>query len=741
MTQRRDSYQVVDTQKQAQTPASLTEHEHLGMLSLEISIALSGKETLDDMLAACTNALVEHLNVALARIWLQRNTDDVLELQASSGPMQADALHTRIAAHASSSSDTAEAAQTASQREPRFVTITMSGRSQNDGSSQQADSIAYAGYPLLVREQRVGVLELFTYQPLSVIASQTLASVSNGIAMSIERQQMLEERTRLLQREQAAHREAEIARQHLHDLFMQAPALICVLRGPQHIYELANPLYLQTIGRHEIIGKPIREILPELANQPYFELLDRVYATGEPYIGKEMPARVDRRLDRKHKESFFNFVYQPTRNSAGEVDGILLHAIDITEQVLARADLKDNQERLEIAQQSGHIGTFDLFVDSGQIIWTPELEALYGLAPGAFEGNYEGWASRVHPADLTYAEESLQGAIAGGPPYDAEFRIIRPDGTMRWMQGKGIVHYDEQGQPWRVIGVNIDITERKEAEQKLSTLYESVQDLNANLETQVVQRTEALNQTNLELQRSNNELQEFAYVASHDLQEPLRKIQAFGNLLEEEYGEVVGEGKMYIERMRSAAARMRILIDDLLAFSRVTSKAQPFVPVDLNAVAQQVMDDLGFLLETTHGTIELGELPTIYADEQQMYQMLQNLLSNAIKFHQPNLPPIITVSAEIQQRSAASIEDKAHCLLRVKDNGIGFDEKYTDRIFTVFQRLHGKEKYEGTGIGLAVVRKIVERHNGTIIAQSSPGQGATFLVKLPIYHSMKEIAI
>jgi PAS domain S-box-containing protein len=558
--------------------------------------------------------------------------------------------------------------------------------------------------------------------------------------MGIERQQMLEERTRLLQREYKAHIEVEIARQRLQDLFMQAPAIIAVLRGPQHTYELANPLYMQVVGRDDIIGKTVREASPELVEQGYVMLLDQVYKTGEPFIGKELPAKINHFGSDK---TYFSFVYQPTRSSTGEVDGILIHAMDVTEQVLAREKLKDNQERLELAQKSGHIGTFEWILAINQITWTPELEALYGLPPGGFEGKYENWASRVHPDDLLAAEENIQAAIAGGPPYDVEFRVTWPDGTRHWIQGKGNVDYNEQGEPWRMIGVNIDITERKEAELQLSELYQSLQDLNTTLEAQVVQRTEALNQSNLELQRSNGELQEFAYVASHDLQEPLRKIQAFGNLLEEEYGEAVGEGRMYIERMRNAAARMRILIDDLLTFSRVTTKAQPFVPVDLNAVAQQVVDDLGPRLESTHGTIELGALPAINADAQQMYQMLQNLLGNAVKFHKPDLPPLVTVSSEVLLASTEpdveDLESTARCVIRIEDNGIGFDEKYTDRIFTVFQRLHGKDKYEGTGIGLAVVRKIVERHGGTIVASSSPGAGATFLVTLPIHYATKEI--
>ena len=758
MTQTPDSsFLEIDNQKQVQSQGAITEQEHLGMLSLEISLALNGKETLYDMLTACSETLVHHLAAPLTRIWLRAadEADAVLELLVSSGSAQLDAEHTRISIRSATSSEIGESetARIAAQRQPhQFLLQTSDQAPISNGRhstmqqwAQQQGIAAFAGYPLLVREQVVGVLEIFTRRPLSPTAFQTLATVCNGIAMSIERQQMLEERTYLPQRERRAHIEADLTRQRLQDLFMDAPAIICVLHGPQHIYELANPLYMQVVGHKDIIGKTVREASPELVDWGYAELLDRVYATGEPFIGKEQPAKFNRKNKNNTEDIYFNFVYQPTRNATGEVDGILIHAVEVTEQVRARKNLKENQERLELAQKSGRIGTFEWILAINQIIWTPELEALYGLPPGGFEGKYENWASRVHPDDLPVAEENIQKAIAGGPPYNVEFRVIWPDGMQHWIQGKGNVDYNEQGEPWRMIGVNMDVTERKEAELQLSELYQSLRDLNATLEAQVVQRTEALNQSNLELQRSNNELQEFAYVASHDLQEPLRKIQAFGNLLEEEYGQAVGEGRMYIERMRNAAARMRVLIDDLLAFSRVTTKAQPFVPVDLNAVAQQVVDDLSPRLESTHGSIELGKLPTINADAQQMYQMLQNLLGNAVKFHKPDLPPLVKVSSEVLPASTEpnveGVESEVHYLLRIEDNGIGFDEKYTDRIFTVFQRLHGKDRYEGTGIGLAVVRKIVERHGGTIVASSSPGKGATFLVTLPIHYGTKEIEI
>jgi PAS domain S-box-containing protein len=273
-----------------------------------------------------------------------------------------------------------------------------------------------------------------------------------------------------------------------------------------------------------------------------------------------------------------------------------------------------------------------------------------------------------------------------------------------------------------------ELAARRELEEKLRIA-------NDELESRVVERTAQLEETNTSLNRSNQELQDFAYVASHDLQEPLRKIQAFGNLLEEEYGDQLGDGKDYLRRMRSAAARMSALIEDILSFSRVTTKGRSFTPVDLNKVAVEVLEDLETRIEDTGATIHIEKLPTIDADAMQVRQLLQNLIANALKFHKPDVAPVVKISSltEISQRDRRKL-----CTITIQDNGVGFDEKYLDRIFAVFQRLHSRDSYEGTGIGLAVCRKIVERHGGTISATSKPGHGAAFIVSLPVHHKKGE---
>ncbi len=240
-----------------------------------------------------------------------------------------------------------------------------------------------------------------------------------------------------------------------------------------------------------------------------------------------------------------------------------------------------------------------------------------------------------------------------------------------------------------------------------------------------------------ELARSNAELQQFASIASHDLQEPLRKIRAFGNRLQEKYADALSEqGRDYIERMQNAAQRMQILIDDLLVFSRITTKAQPLVPVNLGEVTKEVLSDLEVLIQQTGVCVEVGELPTIDADPLQIRQLLQNLIGNALKFHRENEFPCVKIYSQIvEDRESQLIENSGGgnlCQITVEDNGIGFDQKYCDRIFQVFQRLHNRSEYEGTGMGLAICRKIAQRHKGSITAESTPGLGAKFIVTLPI---------
>ena len=233
------------------------------------------------------------------------------------------------------------------------------------------------------------------------------------------------------------------------------------------------------------------------------------------------------------------------------------------------------------------------------------------------------------------------------------------------------------------------------------------------------------------LKRSNSELQEFAFIASHDLQEPLRKVTGFGSRLKEKYSDTVDErGRDYIDRMMNAASRMQALIDGLLDYSRVTTKAKAFTQVNLSTIAQEVLSDLEVRIDQTGAKIEVDNLPTIDADELQMRQLFQNLLGNALKFHKTGEKPSIKISSETT--SSGHTQHNEKCKIIIEDQGIGFDNKHSNRIFEVFQRLHGRNEYQGTGIGLSVCKKIVGRHNGNISVKSASGKGSVFTVTLPL---------
>lgn len=413
--------------------------------------------------------------------------------------------------------------------------------------------------------------------------------------------------------------------------------------------------------------------------------------------------------------------------------------------------------------------------------YADEISDLYNHAPCGYHSlDRDGYFLRINDTELDwlgYEREEVVGRKrfldfvtdegrgrfqqefpefrARGWVRDLQFEMVRKDGTHFSVLLNATATYNDAGEYLMSRSTLHDITERRRAEVALLRAHE-------DLEVRVRERTAELATANQELlseiaerrraeamlesyahklELNNRELQDFAFVASHDLQEPLRKILAFGDRLKLKSSGVLGEqGLDYLGRMQQASKRMQTLIDDLLTFSRVTTRAQPFEPVDLRRITHEVLGDLEVRLAETGGRVEVRELPAIEADPTQMRQLLQNLIGNALKFHRSETPPVVIVSGELMpdvgQFDDGRFDDPAadtrrRCRILVEDNGIGFDEKYLDRIFTVFQRLHGRGEYEGTGVGLAICRKIVERHGGEITARSSPGQGTTFIVTLP----------
>jgi PAS domain S-box-containing protein len=367
--------------------------------------------------------------------------------------------------------------------------------------------------------------------------------------------------------------------------------------------------------------------------------------------------------------------------------------------------LRDVEERFRLLVDGvTDYAIYMLDRDGNVVSWNKGAERLKGYTADEIIGR---------PVSVFFDQEDV---AAGKPAAElvraaAEGRLeleawrVRRDGSRFWASVVVSALRDDEGRLRGFAKVTRDVSERKAAEDKLRAYA-------------------------TKLEQSNRELETFASIASHDLQEPLRKIRAFGDLLVTRYeGGLAPEARDYLERMRAAAGRMQDLIENLLTYSRVMTKSRPFAPVDLAVVAREVAVDLERQVEETAGRIDLGELPMVAADAMQMRQLLQNLISNALKFHRPGVPPVVRVSG--RELRAAPGERGPSCEIRVEDDGIGFDPKYADRIFGVFQRLHGRDEYKGTGIGLAICRRIAERHHGTIVGRGVPGEGAAFVVTLP----------
>lgn len=410
---------------------------------------------------------------------------------------------------------------------------------------------------------------------------------------------------------------------------------------------------------------------------------------------------------------------------------------DIDDQKATENELRLSEERFRVLSE-----------EIPQMVWraSPQGDVVYynrrwydytGLSFQETRG--QGWQQVIHPDDLVLGVQHWQDALRRGDRHEVEQRLRRKDGHYRWhlVRGRPLRNSREEIEQW--VGTITDIHEQR---QQAEALEEQVQrrtaeltTANLQLQTEVEERRRAEHLANafaVELQRSNHELEQFASVASHDLQEPLRKIQAFADRLKARCGNQLGEqGLDYLQRILNSAVRMRRLIDELLAYARVTTRGQPFVPVDLGNMAREVVSDLEARLQQSGGFVEIAELPLIEADPVQMRQLFQNLIGNSLKFRKPGEPALVRVAGRVLSGSPDL------CELTVSDNGIGFEQEYAERIFQLFERLHGRSDYEGTGMGLAICRKIVERHGGRILAHGTPGQGATFLVRLPLRHRLQ----
>lgn len=519
-----------------------------------------------------------------------------------------------------------------------------------------------------------------------------------------------------------ARKKLEDSEHAFRNLVIKAPVGLCIVAGQNMVVEVVNDLFLKLVGRQreELEGKGYWDVLYE-AKAAYEPILQAVFDTGNTYTGSEHQIPLMR--NGSEEIVYVSFVYEPLKDDDGVISRVLILAIDVTIQVLARRKIEEAEERARLAIDVSQLGLFEVDLQSNTIIASPRLNEIFDISSTTNQDRYIG---AIHPDDLAAREEAYRQAFRTGV-LQYEGRILRKDGTVRWVRSRGKIFFDKGSQPVRLIGVSQDITEQKEFEEELNK--------------QVKERTSELVNKNAELERTNQKLEEFAHAASHDLKEPVRKIHFFTDRLKNQLKQATEEQRSTLERIEASARRMTLLIDDLLQYSYVSQPMLKKEAVDLNKKIALVLEDLELDVQQKKAVVEVHPLPTVMGYRRQLQQLFQNLISNALKYSKAGVLPHIIISAT--QKTCEEVRDLfTECLpgdnfhlITVSDNGIGFEQEDAERIFQMFQRLHGKTEYSGTGIGLAIVRKVVENHGGKILASSKPGEGATFNIYLPVRES------
>lgn len=483
-------------------------------------------------------------------------------------------------------------------------------------------------------------------------------------------------------------------------------------------------------GKHPaLLGVTAKEGWGEVYEQ-ILEWTNHVFETGKPLMFHDnlVPFFRNGRME----DIYWTFSYSAVIDDSGKIGGVLVTCMETTKQVESLLKLQKSKADLQFAMDAAELGTFDFNPTTQKFTADSRVRNWYGFKESEDYSLASAFA-KINENDRELLADALSKSTDTNlrTPFDIDFRInndvLNKEITVR-ARGNAIF---EEGNPvaLSLYGTVQDITEQRaftnELERQIKLRTQKLDEANKELETK-----------NRILERTNKELRSFSYITSHDLQEPLRKIQTFASrILEKDYGNLSEKGRNYFDRMRSSANRMQSLIQDLLSYSRIDNNQGEFELISIQKLINAVTSELQEETEEKNSTISITgdtEIKLIYF---QFFQLFYNLISNSLKFAKSEVKPDISIQSEIFTSNKTDDffeKGKSYCKITFKDNGIGFESSQNHRVFELFQRLHGRSEYEGTGIGLAIVKKIVENHFGKIEAVGVPGEGVTFIIHLPV---------
>jgi PAS domain S-box-containing protein len=602
---------------------------------------------------------------------------------------------------------------------------------RSQGVYEILDGVFTSGTPYNVRNQRIdlrvdGLMKTsffnYSFTPL-MDASGTVYGVLNtaaDVTDSNVARQMLEE--------------SELFAK---SIIENSPVAKMVLTGEDMIITTVNGNMLEMIGRdRSIIGKSFIDALPELIDSPVILRMKHVLATGETY--EEPEGRLEFLKYGAPYAGYFNYIYKALPNTSGEIYGIIITATEVTNLVLTRKRIEETQAALQGAIELAELATWSYHFRSGALNYSRRMREWHGLEPDA-EVSFDTLLDQVPEAEKNEVRDSFKRLQEPGGirNFDEEYSIRNlQTGAFHIIHVQGRLTLDDEGRPLKWSGAANEVTQQRKARLALEQLVKQRTEELAASNEELQTANEELADVNTNLIHSNEELAQYAYVASHDLQEPLRKIRLFSGMLQEKLGDDPDASPLVV-RIGKSATRMHQLIRDLLDFSRLLKSDELVMQVDLNEIVNAVCNDFELSIAEKGAEIFTEPLPVIEAVNLQMNQLFYNLIGNAIKFNAPERQPRVRISAralapaDLKRHINRPIPETTYYDISIADNGIGLEPQYAEQIFEVFKRLHTRDTFPGSGIGLALCRRIVNNHTGNLYVESAPGAGSTFHILLP----------